>query len=177
MDPREQEARLQAHVGRVLGDKYRLRACVGIGGTGAVYRADQIALGRTVAVKLLAEELADDAKLIKRFHDEALAASRLNHPNTVSVIDYGQAPDGLLYLVMEFVRGPTLTQLIQQGHPLELDRVLDIVGQIVSGIEAGDLVVSAATFLIDAEGTIAREWRGVKVPGHAEEVLAAAKAL
>src|SRR5262245_24262444 len=100
----EELARAQRLVGRVLGDKFKLRAGIGLGGSGTVYKADQVALGRTVAVKILAEALADDARLVKRFQDEALAASRLNHPNTVSVIDYGQTSDGLLYLVMEYVR-------------------------------------------------------------------------
>jgi eukaryotic-like serine/threonine-protein kinase len=138
-DPTDEQARLEALVGRVLGEKFRLRACIGIGGSGAVFRADQIALGRTVAVKILSSALADDPRLVRRFQDEALAASRLNHPNTVSVIDYGQAPDGVLYLVMEHVKGPTLTQLIGAEHPLPLDRVLDIVGQILAGIEEAHL--------------------------------------
>jgi serine/threonine-protein kinase len=126
-------------VGRVLGDKFRLTACIGIGGSGAVYRADQIALGRTVAVKILSEELSADARMIKRFHDEAMSASRLNHPNCVSIIDYGQAPDGLLYLAMEYVKGPTLTQLLVTQNPLAVDRVIDIVMQALSGIEEAHL--------------------------------------
>jgi serine/threonine-protein kinase len=131
--------RAQRLIGRVLGDKFRLTACIGIGGTGAVYRADQIALGRTIAVKVLNEELAADARLVKRFRDEATAASRLNHPNTVSIIDYGQANDGLLYLAMEYLRGPTLTQLIAREHPLPVGRVLDVVCQVLSGIEEAHL--------------------------------------
>ena len=132
-------ARTQKLIGRVLGDKFRLTACIGIGGTGAVYKADQIALGRTVAVKILNEDLASDTRLVKRFRDEATAASRLNHPNTVSIIDYGQSPDGLLYLAMEYLRGPTLTQLIAREHPLPVGRVLDIVVQILAGIEEAHL--------------------------------------
>ncbi len=135
----EELARAQRLVGRVLGEKFKLRACIGIGGSGSVYKADQTALGRTVAVKILAEQLADDARLVKRFHDEALAASRLNHPNTVSVIDYGQTTDGLLYLVMEYVRGPTLTQLIATEFPLAQTRVLDLVAQILAGVEEAHL--------------------------------------
>ena len=132
-------ARTQRLIGRVLGDKFRLTACIGIGGTGAVYRADQIALGRSIAVKVLNEDLASDTRLVKRFRDEATAASRLNHPNTVSIIDYGQTPDGLLYLAMEYLRGPTLTQLIAREHPLPVGRVLDIVCQVLSGIEEAHL--------------------------------------
>src|SRR5512140_2596592 len=126
-------------VGRVLGDKFRLTACIGIGGSGAVYKADQIALGRTVAVKILNEELCADARMITRFRGEAMSASRLNHPNCVSIIDYGQSSDGLLYLAMEYVKGPTLTQLLVTQNPLALDRVLDIVMQSLAGIEEAHL--------------------------------------
>ena len=132
-------ARAQRMVGRILDDKFRLRSCIGIGGSGAVYKADQIALGRTVAIKILRDDLAADARLVKRFQDEALAASRLNHPNTVSIIDYGQTPDGLLYLVMEHLRGPTLTYLLARQKPVPVARVLDIVAQTLSGIEEAHL--------------------------------------
>jgi len=126
-------------VGRVLGDKFKLTACIGIGGSGAVYRADQMALGRTVAVKILNEELSADTRMIKRFRDEAMSASRLNHPNCVSIIDYGQSPDGLLYLAMEYVKGPTLTQLLVTQNPLGVERVIDIVMQSLAGIEEAHL--------------------------------------
>ena len=126
-------------VGRVLGDKFKLTACIGIGGSGAVYKADQIALGRTVAVKILNEELSVDARMIARFRGEAMSASRLNHPNCVSIIDYGQSPDGLLYLAMEYVKGPTLTQLLVNENPLGVDRVLDIIAQTLYGIEEAHL--------------------------------------
>jgi serine/threonine protein kinase/tetratricopeptide (TPR) repeat protein len=135
----EQVAKSLKLVGRVLGDKFRLTACIGIGGSGAVYKADQIALGRTVAVKLLNEELSADAKMIRRFRDEATSASRLNHPNCVSIIDYGQSTDGLLYLAMEYVKGPTLTQLLVNENPLAVDRVIDIVMQALAGIEEAHL--------------------------------------
>ncbi len=126
-------------VGRVLGDKFKLTACIGIGGSGAVYKADQMTLGRTVAIKILNEELSSDPRMIKRFRDEATSASRLNHPNCVSIIDYGQAPDGLLYLAMEYVKGPTLTQLLVNENPLGVERVVDIVCQALAGIEEAHL--------------------------------------
>ncbi|MEJ7603097.1 MAG: protein kinase [Kofleriaceae bacterium] len=136
---REQIAKSLKLVGRVLGEKFRLTACIGIGGSGAVYKADQIALGRTVAVKILNEELSADTRMIRRFRDEATSASRLNHPNCVSIIDYGQANDGLLYLAMEFVKGPTLTQLLMNENPLDVERVIDIVMQSLAGIEEAHL--------------------------------------
>ncbi len=126
-------------VGRVLGDKFKLTACIGIGGSGAVYKADQMALGRTVAVKILNEELCADPRMITRFRGEAMSASRLNHPNCVSIIDYGQAPDGLLYLAMEYVKGPTLTQLLVNENPLGVERVIDLVCQALAGIEEAHL--------------------------------------
>ncbi|HEU5055523.1 MAG TPA: protein kinase [Kofleriaceae bacterium] len=121
-------------VGRVIAGKFGLRRKVGSGASGAVFEADQLVLGRTVAVKVLRSELARDSRFVARFHDEALAASRLNHPNTVSVIDYGQTEDGLLYLVMEFLRGPTLTHVLR-NETLRPSRVADLVAQILSGLE------------------------------------------
>ena len=121
-------------VGRVIGGKFTIRECIGVGASGAVYQADQLALGRTVAVKILRQDLAADPKLVKRFHDEALAASRLNHPNTVSVIDYGQTEDGLLFLVMEYLRGLTLTEML--NSPALTDNLIaEIIVQILSGLE------------------------------------------
>src|SRR5262245_17026285 len=98
-----------------------------------------MALGRTVAVKILNEELSADTRMIKRFRDEAMSASRLNHPNCVSIIDYGQSQDGLLYLAMEYVKGPTLTQLLVNENPLPVERVVDIVMQSLAGIEEAHL--------------------------------------
>jgi len=135
----EQVSKSLKLVGRVLGDKFKLTACIGIGGSGAVYRADQMALGRTVAVKILNEDLSADTRMIKRFRDEAMSASRLNHPNCVSIIDYGQSSDGLLYLAMEYVKGPTLTQLLVNENPLAIDRVIDICVQSLAGIEEAHL--------------------------------------
>ncbi len=135
----EQVAKSLKLVGRVLGDKFKLTACIGIGGSGAVFKADQMALGRTVAVKILNEDLSADSRMIKRFRDEAMSASRLNHPNCVSIIDYGQSSDGLLYLSMEYVKGPTLTQLLVNENPLAVDRVIDITMQSLAGIEEAHL--------------------------------------
>lgn len=121
--------------GRVIAGKFRIGPLIGAGASGSVYRADQVALGRTVAVKILRGDLAGDPRLVSRFADEALAASRLNHPNTVSIIDYGQSEDGLLYLVMEFLRGQPLTSIIARELPLAPERIVDILGQVLSGIE------------------------------------------
>jgi len=123
-----------ALIGRIIAGKFCLRQCIGVGAAGTVYKADQTSLGRTVAVKILRPELACDRRFVKRFHDEAQASSRLNHPNVVSVIDFGQTEDGLLYLVMEFLRGLTLTEVLRTEQ-LTTERITDIVGQILSALE------------------------------------------
>lgn len=121
-------------IGRVISDKFCIKSCVGTGASGSVYQADQLVLGRTVAVKILRPDLTADPRFAARFHDEALAASRLNHPNTISIIDYGQTDDGLLYLVMEFLRGATLSNLMR-SEDLSSERTIDIVAQILLGLE------------------------------------------
>jgi eukaryotic-like serine/threonine-protein kinase len=121
-------------VGLTVGGKFVLREIIGAGAMGTVYRADQITLGRTVAVKILNSNLARDDSMVKRFHQEARAASRLNHPNTISIIDFGQTGEGLLYLVMEFVRGRTMTEVIRQDFPLLPPRLVDIACQVLAGL-------------------------------------------
>lgn len=123
-----------ALIGRIIAGKFKLGQRIGIGAAGSVYRAEQTSLGRSVAVKVLRPELAGDPRFIRRFHDEALAASRLNHPNVVSVIDFGQTDDGLLYLIMEFLRGVTLTELLR-SEELSAPRIGEIVRQILSALE------------------------------------------
>jgi eukaryotic-like serine/threonine-protein kinase len=130
----ETEAHTKSLVGATIGGKFVIRELLGAGAMGAVFRADQEPLGRTVAVKVLNEELARDEDMVKRFHVEARAASRLNHPNTIAIIDFGQTPEGLLYLVMEFVRGRTLTELIRQDFPLPPARLIDLACQILAGL-------------------------------------------
>ena len=123
-----------ALIGRVIAEKFCLRNVIGVGASGSVYRADQTSLGRTVAVKVLRPEIACDPRYIRRFHDEAQAASRLNHPNVVSIIDFGQTDDGLLYLVMEYLRGLTLTD-VARAEQLSTERIVDIIRQILSALE------------------------------------------
>src|SRR5688572_22049191 len=101
-------------LGITIGGKFVLREMLAEGAMGKVYRADQTNLGRTVAVKVMNPVLAADEGLVRRFHDEARSASQLNHPNIVSVIDFGQTDAGVLYIVMEYLRGRTLARLIAE---------------------------------------------------------------
>jgi eukaryotic-like serine/threonine-protein kinase len=97
-----------ALIGRTIAGKFVVESVIAVGGIGTVYRARQLALDRTVAIKVLHAEIAREEKFVERFKREARAASRLEHPNSVRVLDFGQEGDDLLYLAMEYVEGRTL---------------------------------------------------------------------
>lgn len=118
-------------VGRELPGGYHVLELIGTGGMGRVYRAQQKALGRTVAIKVIHPHLLAEEKSLARFLTEARATSQLNHPNTVSVIDFGQTDDGQPYLVMEFLRGQNLSQVVALEGLLPLPRLLGIVHQVL----------------------------------------------
>jgi eukaryotic-like serine/threonine-protein kinase len=118
----------------VLAERYRLDEFVGEGGMARVYRATDLRLGRTVAVKILAERLSSDPAFVARFGREARAAAGLAHPNVVNVFDSGSA-DGVHFIVMEFVEGRTLHELLQDG-PLEQGRALGISDGVAAALEA-----------------------------------------
>ncbi len=122
-------------VGRDLDGRYTIGEKLGEGGMGAVYRARQHAMGREVAIKVLSAGLVKDAAAIKRFLREAKLASRLVHPNIVSVLDFGQTNDGLFYLVMELVAGRTLHDLILAEHALTPARIVRIGAQVCDALE------------------------------------------
>ena len=110
-------------IGRVVGGSYLLQEIVGVGGMGRVYRAEQSTLGRTIAVKVIHPHLLGDEQTVARFYQEARASSRLNHPNSVSIIDFGRTDDGILYLAMEFLTGRDLVMVMHEEGPLGLDRI------------------------------------------------------
>lgn len=121
-----------ALTGTVLADKYRLVEVIGAGAMGCVFRAEQVGLGRSVAVKLLLPGRA--GAQLDLFRTEALAASRINHPHAVSVYDFGVTKeDGLPYLVMEFLRGRPLSSVIDDGA-LAPARAATIGAQVLSAL-------------------------------------------
>src|SRR5215216_6870613 len=106
-----------------IGGRYRLDRRLGAGGMSTVFLAIDTVLEREVAVKLLAEHLADDEIFVMRFRHEALAAARLQHPNIVQVFDSGRDdPSHRHYIVMEYVDGPSCADLLRERSPLEVDR-------------------------------------------------------
>src|SRR5688500_4447797 len=119
-------------VGRTLPGGYVILELVGIGGMGRVYRAEQTNLGRTVAVKIIHPHLVGEENAAARFITEARAASRLNHPNSVAVIDFGKTDDGQLYLVMEFLRGKDLARVQYEEGPLSFRRICNLLTQTLA---------------------------------------------
>ena len=123
-------------VGTTLAGKYRIDARLNEGGMGTVYRGCHVLMDKTVAIKVLRPSLAADEKIVARFSREARAASRISHPNALSVTDFGEDESGHVFIVMEFLSGRTLKQLIRDEGPLPLPRVVDITRQVGEALNA-----------------------------------------
>jgi tetratricopeptide (TPR) repeat protein len=121
-------------IGRTLPGGFVILELIGVGGMGRVYRAEQTNLGRTVAVKIVHPHLAGEENAVARFITEARAASRLNHPNSVAVIDFGKTNDGQLYLVMEYLRGKDLARVAYEEGPLPFRRIVDVLRQTLAAL-------------------------------------------
>ncbi|MDB4934097.1 MAG: serine/threonine protein kinase [Labilithrix sp.] len=135
-EPPPQSAEMRdALIGRTLaGGKLQIESLVGAGMMGAVYKATHRELRIPVAVKVLHESYQHDVDFCRRFYAEALAASRLDHPNLVRVYDFGQEPDGLLYLSMEFVAGRSLRTALGTEGPMSGKRIADLMMQVCAGL-------------------------------------------
>ncbi len=121
-------------IGRSIGSGYVLQQLVGLGGMGRVYRAEQATLGRTVAVKVIHPHLLHDEQTVSRFYQEARAASSINHPNSVGVIDFGRTEDGILYLVMEYLEGRDLADVLAEESPLSVERTVAVLLQVLDAL-------------------------------------------
>ncbi len=122
-------------VGLRLADKYELAEYLGEGAMGWVYKGTHMTLENSVAVKIMKPQVRPDENRAARFKREAKAASRLNHPHIISVIDFGETPSGLLYIVTEFLRGVPLTELLHHEEPINFKRAVRIMSQILSALE------------------------------------------
>ena len=122
-------------VGTTVAGRYRVERLLGSGGMGAVYRAEHIHMRKTVALKVLHKELLGVNEVVARFEREAIAAGRIEHPNVAPATDFGKLDDGSFYLVLEFVDGKSLRELIAEG-PIEWERAVAILRQVVSALVA-----------------------------------------
>jgi hypothetical protein len=122
-------------IGMTVAGRYRIERKIGQGAIGRVYRAIQLPLERPVAIKFLSAEFQErDPNFGKRFLLEAAATAKLAHPNTVTVFDYGEAEDGQLYIVMEYLRGATLQDRIEKKSGLPITEVLQVAMQVASAL-------------------------------------------
>jgi serine/threonine protein kinase len=119
-----------------IADRYRLDRRLGAGGMSTVFLAKDAVLERSVAVKLLAEHLAEDEDFVARFRREALSAARLQHPNVVQVFDSGQDPaSGRHYIVMEYVDGPSAADLLREHKMLDIEQTVYVVRDACHGLD------------------------------------------
>ncbi len=149
---------LQARLVRVLGSRYRLQGILGRGGMGSVFLAEDIALGRQVAIKVLPLELARDQHLVQRFRQEARTAARLDHPNIIPIYSV-ESVGGLEFFVMKFVSGTSLERKLAEGpQPLEFVRRILVDASFALGhAHTRGIVhrdVKPANILLDLEGRI-----------------------
>jgi len=128
------EAKKDPLIGQTVGGRFLVLKKIGSGGMGSVYRARQEGMDRDVAVKVLLGDLTQNDTVLRRFTLEALAVSRLRHPNTIQIFDYGQTPDGNPYIAMEFLEGHTLHELMRKEHGLPVRRALRIMGKVAESL-------------------------------------------
>jgi hypothetical protein len=141
-------------IGSELGG-YRIESLIGRGGMGVVYLAEDVTLGRKVAIKLLAPELAEDERFRERFLREWRLAASLEHPNIITIYEARQA-DGSLYLAMRYVEGTDLRAVIDESGPLPVERAISIVAQVASALDAAH-----------EKGLIHRDVKPGNIPHHA----------
>lgn len=127
-------------VGTIVAEKYEIAEAVGRGAMGSVYRARQLALDKIVALKVLHPELRMQPEYCDRFMTEAFAASRLDHPNTTRILDYGEDEDAGLYIAMEFIEGRSLLDVSFENFPLTSERVVNIMSQTLSAAAAAHAI-------------------------------------
>ncbi len=122
-------------VGSVVHEKFHVIRKLGEGGMGAVYLAEHVKMGRKVALKVMNPGMHQDPDAIARFNREAKNASQLNHPNVCAIYDFGETPDGLIYLAMEFIEGSSLTSVIEKSGALTPARAANIIHQAADALQ------------------------------------------
>src|ERR1017187_9180651 len=120
-------------IGTLLADRYRLFSLLRQGGVGRVYLAEHALMRKRVAVKILHRELTQVPEVVARFEREAMAAANIDHTNVAAATDFGKLPDGSVFLVLEYVQGRSLRELIDEG-PLLIERALHVAQQMTSAL-------------------------------------------
>ncbi|HYK11156.1 MAG TPA: serine/threonine-protein kinase [Gemmatimonadales bacterium] len=123
-------------VGQVIAERYHVVKKLGEGGMGQVYLAEHVKMGRRSAIKVMNPSMTHDPDAVARFNREAANASRITHPNVCAVYDFGETPDGLIYLAMEFIQGEPLTDLIEREGALKVGRAVKIFQQTADALQA-----------------------------------------
>ncbi len=123
-------------VGAIIADRYRIISRIGEGGMGQVYLAEHIKMKRMSAIKVMRAALVDDAESLLRFTREAENASKLSHPNVASIFDFGETPDGIVYLAMEYIEGESLHAILARETALHPQLAADIISQAADALQA-----------------------------------------
>jgi serine/threonine protein kinase len=151
--------------GHIIAGRYRVERLLGQGAMGSVYRAVQLSVGRSVALKVLVDEHEGHPAYVERFEREALALSRLAHPNTVRLFDFGTTERGWPFIVMELLRGSDLADDLQRQGPLSWDQALRVLHGVASSLAEAHAMgivhrdIKPANIFLCADG----EWPTVKV--------------
>lgn len=154
---------------RLIGGKYRIERPIGSGGFSEVYLATHMAMDRPVALKIFdpkSERETNPSRANRRqerFEQEARLVSQLNHPNTVTIFDFGVHEDGKLYLVMEFIKGKTFQEILRKEAPLNEERALQIILQLLKGLESAHHLDILHRDLKPANIMLARNFKGEEV--------------
>ena len=122
--------------GELIDGRYRVLARLAQGGMGEVFKVEHVELGKTLALKVMLPDLSDNPEFVNRFKLEAVAASRIGHPNIIDITDFGKTALGRFYFVMEFLDGKTLADILEQEGPIAPARVADLCAQVARALGA-----------------------------------------
>jgi len=145
---------------RILAGRYKVVAPIGEGGMSRVWRAQDLNTGKFVAVKVLRDEYREDETFVRRFEREALAASKMTHPNIANLLDVGVEEDGTRYLVIEYVSGKTLKQFIQESGTIRPETAAQIIMRVLAAVQHAHQNgvihrdIKPQNILIDKEGAV-----------------------
>src|SRR6266852_9931206 len=123
-------------VGQVLADRYHIMKKLGEGGMGQVYLAEHVKMGRRSAIKVMNPSMVHDPEAVARFNREASNASRISDAHVCAIYDFGETPEGLIYLAMEYIEGEALTDLLERDGALKVPRAVHIFRQVADALQA-----------------------------------------